>query len=122
MKNIITRLALCTAIALVAIQSNANAQSQQEMNRQAARDFDAADSALNRVYKQLTDKLDKESQLKLKAVQRAWVQFRDAEAQFEADLEARGGTMAPLIYNGTRASLTKTRTKELQLVLKDYGR
>ncbi len=122
MKTNITRLAFCATLALIVIHPDAaNAQSQQEMNQQATRDFDAADSTLNKVYKELTSKLDKESQTKLKAVQRAWVQFRDAEAEFEADLEARDGSMAPLIYNGTRASLTKTRSKELERVLKDYG-
>ena len=118
----ITRLAFCATLALIAIHPNAaNAQNQQEMNQQAAQDFDAADSSLNKVYKQLTSKLDKESQTKLKMAQRAWVQFRDSEAQFDADLEARGGSMAPLIYDGTRARLTKIRITELQKVLKDLG-
>lgn len=118
-----TRLALCAAIALLTIYPDAShAQSQQEMNLQAERDFEAADSSLNQVYKQLTGKLDKESLEKLKAAQRAWVQFRDAEAEFEMDLGARGGTLAPLIYNGRRAAMTKARIVELQRLLKDAGR
>lgn len=95
------------------------AQNQNEMNQQAARDFEKADIALNKVYNQLAMKLDRESKTKLKSAQRAWIQFRDAEAQFEADLDARGGSLAPLIYNGRRAEFTKIRMKELQRLLKD---
>jgi uncharacterized protein YecT (DUF1311 family) len=49
------------------------------------------------------------------------VAFRDAQADFEADLEARGGSIAPMIYDGSRTELTKERTKELQDLVKDYG-
>ena len=63
--------------------------------------------------------LDDEGKEKFKLAQRAWVQFRDAQADFEADKEARGGSMALLIYNGTRKTLTDARIKELQRVLKE---
>ena len=96
-------------------------QSQQEMNRQAEREFDAADKALNQVYKQVLAAIDAEAQPKLKAAQRAWVQFRDADAAFHADLEARDGRMAPLVEAGRKAAMTEARVKELQKVLKDYG-
>ena len=120
MKTFITRLALCTALALIAIHPTAaRAQSQQEMNQDAARAYETADGTLNKVYKELLAQLDKESQEKLKASQRAWVLFRDAQAEFEADLEARGGSMAPLIYNEARKTLTETRTKELGQVKTD---
>ena len=89
------------------------------MNREAAAEFEAADATLNKVYKQLIGKLDDEGKEKLKIAQRAWVQFRDAQADFEADSEARGGSMAPLIYNGARKRLTDARVKELQRVLKE---
>ncbi len=120
MKTIITRLALCAMLALIATHSNpANAQSQSEMNRKAAQEFETADATLNKVFKQLIGKLDAEGKEKLKNAQRAWVQFRDAQADFEADKEARGGSLAPLISNGARKTLTDARIKELQLVLKE---
>jgi len=120
MKTIITRFAICATLALIAIHpSLANAQSQAEMNREAAQEFEAADATLNKVYKQLIGKLDDEGKEKLKIAQRAWVQFRDAQADFEADKEARGGSMAPLISNGVRKRLTDARVKELQGFLKE---
>lgn len=120
MKTIITRFALCATLALITIHPTpANAQSQSEMNREAAREFETADATLNKVYQQLIGKLDDEGKEKLKVAQRAWVQFRDAQAAFEADKEARGGSMAPLIYNGARKTLTDARIKELQRVRKE---
>lgn len=92
------------------------------MNRQAARDFEAADGALNRTYQRFLAKLDQEAQVKLRSAQRAWVRFRDAEADLAADLDARGGTMAPLIYNGRRTEMTRARTKEFEQRLKDQAR
>jgi len=102
--------------------SPAKGQSQSEMNREAADNFTAADAKLNKVYQQLVSKLDEESKGKLRSAQRAWVQFRDAQAAFEADAEARGGSLAPLIHESCRTELTQQRTKELQRILKDRVR
>ena len=94
------------------------AQSQQEMNRQAERDAARADKALNEVYKKLLASQDAEGAKLLKESQRAWIAFRDAEAKFAAD-EARGGSMAPLLYSGTLARLTEERVKNLKEHLGD---
>ena len=100
----------------------AHGQSQAEMNREAAENFETADKALNEVYKKLVAKLDDESQAKLKTAQKAWIAFRDAEAEFEADMGARGGSMWPLIYHGRRAGLTKERTEVLEKLAAEFGR
>src|SRR5437867_145258 len=120
MKHIITSLLLCATFGLTSIVPTPSyAQSQEEMNQQAAKDFDAADAAMNEAYKPFMNKIDKEAQAKLKSAQRAWVAFRDAQAELEADLAARGGSMVPMIYNRTRTEITKARTKELEKLLKD---
>jgi len=119
--NALLRCALIVLLTALAPSGTCRAQNQHEMNREAARAFETADASLNKVYQQLTAKLDKESQGKLIAAQRAWVQFRDAEAQFQADLDARDGSMAPLIYDSTRAELTKRRIKDLEPRLKDFS-
>jgi uncharacterized protein YecT (DUF1311 family) len=121
MKHITTSLLLCAAFGLASIMPTPSyAQSQAEMHQQAAKDFDAADAAMNEAYKPFMSKIDKEAQAKLKSAQRAWVAFRDAEAELEADLAARGGSMLPMVYNGRRTEISKVRTKELQKLLKDY--
>lgn len=91
------------------------------MNQEAATNFEKADKELNVVYKKLASKIDKESQEKLKTTQKAWVAFRDAEADLIADFDARGGSMAPMIYSGRRAELTKARTEQLRKILKEYA-
>ncbi len=95
------------------------AQSQGAMNREATKDSEAADAQLNQMYKALLDKVDKTSQEKLKAAQRAWLQFRDAEAGFVSDAEARGGSMEAMSSTITSTTLTKHRTEELRLLLKE---
>lgn len=104
---------LVLTIIVFAVSSTLLAQSQSEMNAQAARDAARADRELNKVYKEVLATLDDEGAKLLKASQRAWIAFRDAEAESAAD-EARGGSMAPLLYSGTVARLTEQRTQMLK--------
>jgi len=119
----VNRIIVCIFVATATlIPSEIFAQSQGEMNQEAAQNFSEADAELNKTYQKLVSKIDKKSQIKLKAAQKAWVVFRDAEAELYADFDARGGSMAAMIYNGRRAGLTKERTKQLQKILKNYTR
>ena len=106
------------ALLLLALSAApAFAQNQFEMNREAEASFTKADAELNRVYAKVIATLDDEGRAKLKAAQRAWVAFRDAQADFEMDSEARGGSMAPMIHAGVRASVTKARIAQLKELL-----
>lgn len=98
---------------LTVLAQPVRAQSQSEMNAQAARDAAIADRELNKVYKEVLATLDDEGAKLLKASQRAWIAFRDAEAASAAD-EARGGSMAPLLFSGTVGRLTEQRTQMLK--------
>ena len=60
--------------------------------------------------------VDEERQRKLVKAQRAWLAYRDAEADFEAD-EVRGGTAYSMEYNGARTNLTNERVKALRELL-----
>jgi len=112
-------LPLCLAL-IAATPLASNAQSQQEMNTEAAENFKKADKELNEVYAKVLANLDDEAKENLKRAQRAWVVWRDAEAIFRADAEARGGSMWPLVHEGIRSRLTKERVKGLkELLLKD---
>ena len=114
MKQYLISLALLIA-ALVALPTrDANAQSQAEMNRQAAKDFKKADAELNSTYAALMAKLPgAESKQKLKESQRAWIAFRDAEAAFAAD-QFRGGSAAPMLRWTTMTEMTEQRIKQLK--------
>ena len=95
----------------------ASAHPQHDMNAEAAVEFAMADKELNEVYAKVLGVLDDGSKEKLKKSQRAWVAYRDAEADFSADAEARGGSMWPMIHEGTRARLTKERVRSLKELL-----
>jgi uncharacterized protein YecT (DUF1311 family) len=90
------------------------ALSQSAMNICADRDYRASDARLNATYTKLMSALgDIGFKAKLKASQRAWIEFRDRECTYQtADNE--GGSIHPMVYAGCLARLTKARTRELE--------
>jgi len=113
-KQYIIGLALVIAALVALATSHANAQTQAEMNRQAAKDFKKADAELNSTYAALMAKLpDADSKRKLKESQRAWIAFRDAEAAFAAD-QFRGGSAAPVLRWTSMAETTEQRIKQFK--------
>lgn len=118
--NVIMRSSLVLFLFSLLAALPASAQSQMEMNQDARKNFEQADVELNKVYKELTAKLDEESLAIIKKSQKAWVAHRDAGAEFFADLDARGGSMYPMIYNGRRAGITKKRVAELKAIMEEY--
>ena len=91
------------------------------MNRMSSASFSKADAEMNKVYRKVMAALDGEGQAKLKTAQRAWLVYRDAQAELDADTIARGGTMFPQIYEGTRAELTNARIAVLKITLDSAG-
>jgi uncharacterized protein YecT (DUF1311 family) len=107
-------------LTLILPLAQVHAQSQAEMNREAAAAFQKADAQLNKVYAQVVAKLDEEGQAKLKAAQRAWIAFRDAQAELEADA-MRDGTGATALRSEASAALTVKRTESLKEFLKELN-
>lgn len=112
------KISAILTLAIAAFIHAASAQTQAEMTQEAINDFKKADAALNIAYGKAKAVLDDEGQARLKAAQRAWIVFRDAQADLEADTTARGGTMAPLIVYTTKKQLTEDRTSELEELVK----
>ncbi|MGQ3210824.1 MAG: lysozyme inhibitor LprI family protein [Shinella sp.] len=105
-----------------------NAMAQIEMNICADRDYQAADTDLNAVYKKaMAAAREMDAQAKemgehyvgavdaLKRAQRAWIGYRDGQCEL-AGFEARGGSMEPMLVSGCLADLTRKRTAELKTV------
>lgn len=96
------------------------AGNQAELNQCAFDDYQAADKKLNDTWKKLLTKFksDKTATSKLKAAQKAWIVFRDAEieAMFACDNQEMNcwGSMEPMLRYGELAALTQTRTQRLQ--------
>ncbi len=78
--------------------------------------FQKAEQELNAAYKNLMKQLDDGQREKLRLAQSAWLRFREANADFQAD-SIRGGTLAPLIKMSALADMTEARTAELKKAL-----
>ena len=96
----------------------AHVSSQSEMTMCWRKVHTAADTRLNRVYRQLLSMLGDEEKLELKKAQTAWLKYRDANCEFAAN-QYKGGSMRPMIYAICLAEMTENRTTELRSQIKD---
>lgn len=114
-------LLLLAATALRAEEIKCNPDgNQMELNQCAWDDYQKADKKLNDTWKKLMAKFktDKTATAKLKAAQKAWIAFRDAEVEAMFACEPNEvpcwGSMEPMLRNGELQSMTEERTKRLQ--------
>lgn len=128
MKNLRLFLSLPALFFLtLSLSGFAAAQSQAQMNNQACDDLAAANSEMNRIYKQVLAmaNADKIYLGALKNEQRIWVSFRDAQLNAEFPL-APGqnpatvyGSVYPMCRCQTLNRLTKERVKSLNKKLEE---
>lgn len=92
-----------------------NATTQAELTECSAQAYQTADDALNEAYQVLVDQLSNNaaSLEKLRAAQRAWIGFRDAECAFESSA-VEGGSAQLMVRNGCLEGLTEARTEALR--------
>ena len=133
-RRIAAVLLLCLALTLAHAQQRkkpgsqkapcSNALNQMDMNRCFCDEYHKSDAKLNRIYQQLLA-ANQASPLKvekLKAAQRAWISFRDA--QMEAFYPTTGedprltyGSVYQMCYCMAQQTLTEDRTKQLKRML-----
>ena len=93
-------------------------QTQLEMNESAQAKFDQADKQLNLVYKKILTNYSNDTNfiIQLKASQRIWIQFRDAEmkVKFPDKDQSNYGSVFPLCWFAYKEELTAERTKKLK--------
>ena len=97
-------------------------QSQAQMNQQADAAYRKADLELNRTYQQILKEYRTQTAFlqSLKAAQKLWIQFRDAEMKARypaANSLLEYGSFFPVCYSNGLEELTKARTKQLRLWL-----
>lgn len=110
-------LFMLTCVLLIPPGYGQNA-TQVELNQQSHQGYQAADRALNQAYGRLMNKLAPARKQKLKAAQRAWLTFRDAQAELVSSAY-EGGSIRPLSHSEKLRRLTENRTKELEQQLQD---
>jgi uncharacterized protein YecT (DUF1311 family) len=113
-------LACCCLMAAAFLGSSRHAtgQTQMELNQQEGAKYDKADRELNVVFRHLLTITDKSSVKPLKAAERAWIAYRDAEADYESS-KYEGGSIQPLIYETSLYDSTIQRTKQLKAIIKE---
>ncbi|WP_312238579.1 lysozyme inhibitor LprI family protein [Stenotrophomonas sp.] len=92
-------------------------QSQAGLNQCAGITARSADAELNRVYAQVlaANAQDKAFLDKLKASQRAWVAFRDAQIAARYPSPADYGSVLPMCQSGEYEQLTRDRVEQLKV-------
>lgn len=105
-------LGLMGSTAFAQNEDCANASTQMELNSCADRSFRAADAELNRTYRALEQRVTTPGAAKLKAAQRAWIAYRDAQCTFES-AGTEGGSIHPMIVSGCLETLTRAQTERL---------
>jgi uncharacterized protein YecT (DUF1311 family) len=94
---------------------------QLEMNECAEADFELADRELNRIYNAILTSHRKDVGFvkRLRAAQRAWIAFRDAELEAAFFCESGNycdcfGSMAPMSFSALKTKMTRAPTEQLQ--------
>lgn len=135
MRRIIPHLAVCLAViasaAAVRAQENnidcESANTTVEMNFCADKDFAAADKSLNTAYRSAIAEVKgrnldppysaKQFEDALRASQRAWIAFRDADCKDLVPQEWSGGTGTTSAVLSCMTEKTKQRIKDIERLL-----
>ena len=93
-------------------------QTQMDMNNDAAASYQKADAELNRIYKAILSEYKSDTLFikNLKASQRIWITFRDAELKVKFPETAPGyyGSVYPMCYSAYMEKLTRERINTLK--------
>jgi uncharacterized protein YecT (DUF1311 family) len=111
------RSLLVSILLILLASANSVAQTQAESNRDACSTYKNADAEMNRTYKQILEKYQRENVFieKLKAAQRAWIKFRDADLEsLYPDTGSAYGSVSPMCRCVALTELTTERTKSLK--------
>jgi uncharacterized protein YecT (DUF1311 family) len=110
-----TVLLTLTGSAAMANDNCAKASDQATMNECADKAFKAADADLNKLYKEIRNRLkdDADTAKLLVSAQKAWIAYRDAECVFTSAASA-GGSIYPMIVSQCRDGITRKRIKDFK--------
>jgi uncharacterized protein YecT (DUF1311 family) len=99
---------------LYPVQDCSHLMTQMELNQCAGANYEAADSVLNKFYRQLmTDQTDAASKQHLMEAERAWIAYRDKECAYEIGPQQGGGSIWPMEMSNCLEALTAARLRAL---------
>jgi uncharacterized protein YecT (DUF1311 family) len=88
------------------------------MNIKARAELEVLEGSLAHTVQDFMEECSPARKESLIEAQRAWLEFRDRDAEL-ASLLAEGGTLASMLYVGHQISLTEQRIKEMRLMQAD---
>lgn len=119
--------AVLAFLALIFLGGHLPAQTQAEMNRDAAAQLEAADAKLNRAYQAVLKKYAADPELlsDLKEAQRAWLKY--VEFHLKTVLPVKDGedprvvygSMYPIDYSEAKIPLLESRAAQLKSLVED---
>jgi uncharacterized protein YecT (DUF1311 family) len=114
----VKRLILATLVCLITF-GNSFGQSQGEMNNEEYRNYKKAESELNTVYQRIIREYNTDPEFvnNLKAAQRLWIQFRDAELKARYPDKGQYGSVLPMCRYIFLTQLTEERINTLKVWL-----
>jgi uncharacterized protein YecT (DUF1311 family) len=91
------------------------AQTQADINECSTQRYKAADSLLNRTYKEIQATVDSGQFAKIRQAQRAWITYRDTACEAQA-LAYATGSLYTSVYTNCLTDMTRVRTAKLREV------
>jgi uncharacterized protein YecT (DUF1311 family) len=87
---------------------------QMELNQCAGANYEAADAALNKLYRQqMAGETDSGTKQRLTEAERAWIAYRDKECAYQIGPQQEGGSIWPMEMSNCLEEMTAARIREL---------
>jgi uncharacterized protein YecT (DUF1311 family) len=87
---------------------------QMELNQCAGANYEAADAALNKLYRQqMAEEADSATKQRLTEAERAWIAYRDKECAYQVGPQQEGGSIWPMEMSNCLEQMTAARIREL---------
>ena len=109
-------------VALDACLASPDGETTQGMVECIGASYEAWDAALNEAYRTAMASLSQEEAGLLRAAQREWIRFRDAESEFLASLiTPERGSIMRIVVNERMAGIVRDRALQLRALADDAG-
>ncbi|MFK6685772.1 lysozyme inhibitor LprI family protein [Acinetobacter baumannii] len=101
------------SVTFAGIDKCSNLPNQSALNNCSSNVLNSANQKINTVYANYMKELSPTEKLQLKEAQRAWIQYKEKDCQFQSSPVLKG-SLYQFVHNACLVEKTETRTKELQ--------
>jgi len=101
------------SVSFAGIEKCSNLPNQNALNSCSSNVLNSSNQKINSVYTNYMKELSPTEKLQLKEAQKAWIQYKEKDCQFQSSPVVKG-SLYPFVHNACLVEKTETRTKELQ--------